>query len=914
MRWVRRAASRLAGALRLREDPAADTAAELEAHLEMEIAENIRRGLPPDEARRRAYIASGGLVQAAEQVRAQRGLPWLEAVAADLRFAIRFFSRTPATSASMVFVLALGIGATIVLFTVVNSVATMAAPGIERDESVVRIRGMMRSTEGAGQVPRLLSWNEVGDYAARKELFSEVGAYVSATEAVRLGGADAPETATRVLYTTSNYFRVLGVRLAAGAPPAAEADETRQPTVPSAVISHSLARHHFGGVEDALGKALRVNGLHVQVSGVGPPMLTGTEGRVDHAVWLPIGLYPLLRSRSPAIFASPDSSFLSAAARLRQGVTRAEATPAVAGIAARFSTVDRVDVSASAGRGVRISGGDATADVAPMLASNYAIGGRDDMIVSVGLAAVMAALILIITCVNVSTLLVGLAVSRRREISVRLSLGAPRGRLIRQLLTESVFLALCAAAAGLIATSVAIQLLGSRVAGMQLVVDWRVVTATCAVALSIGVLFGLSPALHAIRSSVNEALRDSASSIASGSSWLQRGLVVTQIAFTQALLVGMGVLILGAGPGRDGRVTSPVGDHVAIVELDSWSGTPSNEERAARVEGVVATVAALPGVSAAVPMQAGPITSQLEVHPDDRVVGVSPEGRMEAVLNAAPSGYFDIYGIPIVRGRDFDPSERVPAPGQGALLGYFQAVIIGSDLAQHLWGDADPIGRRFRVALPGSESQAPLVVVGIVDPAVAGAARVNGRIRAFVPYHPLYSGVTARTTAPAAAMLNELRRAVSAAAPQMPITRAQTVAQEESDMRRNLLIASAAAAGGGVIALLLSGFGLYAVVSFMVRQRTREIGIRIALGEVPKAVVQRFFTTGLVLSILGVLGGLPLSVAATRLLADALRLPIGTSWVLVVGIGLAIIAISAVAVWLPARRASSVPPSLALAP
>ncbi len=913
MRSIRGALARLETIFRGHQGAAEDLRAEMEAHLAMAIEENIRRGMHPDAARRHALRESGGLTQAAESVRAQRGLPWIESLAADLRYAVRHLRRTPLSTITMVLVLSLGIGTNVVLFTVLNSLATLPAPGIARDESLVRIRGTMRMKRTAGVQARLLSWPEVREYAGRADLFSGVAAHADETGVVSTGDATSTPTPVRLIYTTSNYFSILNVHPALGRAPA-EPDDTRMTTSPTAMISHALWQQRFGGARDVIGRTLRVNDTPVEIVGVAPPRFIGTDGGGGLTIWVPLAAYPLLQKRTSAAFISYDSVFLSAEARLRPGITRQAATPIVAGIAGRAlqSGNDRVATRA-AGAGV-LPGRDETgsADVVPMLASNSRVSERTDLLISGAASIGLALLVLLITCTNVSALMVGLAVARRREIGVRLSLGAPRRRLIRQLLTESVLLALIAASVGLFVTMVGIGLGGAALEDVQLVVDWRVTIATCAVAIVTGILFGLSPALHATRVSVSEVLKNSASTVAATRSRLQRALVVAQIALTQPLLVGLGVVIVTMVTDTGSGARSGAPEAIAEIELDTWAGRVSTAERAARIAAVVERVAAMPGVTAAMPMQMGTVTAPLTVHPADRIAGIAYAPAMATRLMAAPKGYFKAFAIPIVRGRDFEGREYAYSPDDAGRAPSFDAVIVGSDLARRLWGNANPLGRRLAMALSDSARAAAMVVVGVVNEAVVGPSDVNDRFRVFVPYAVMNTGVIARTAGPALPMLNAMRTVVAVEAPQMPIVRVQTMEQREAESRRSVLRASGAVAGGGLLALLLSAIGLYAVLSFAVGQRTREIGIRTALGAQRGQVVRMFFAKGLALSALGLFLGLPLSLIATRLIVTTLNWPLASSPLLGVAIGAVVLVVASVAVWIPARRASTIDPIVAL--
>ena len=912
MRSIRSTLARLGAILRGHHRADDDLRAEMDAHLEMEIDRFLRRGMTPADARRQAMIASGGLAQAAERVREQRGIPWIESTAADVRYAVRHFRRKPLSTITMLLVLSLGIGTTVVLFTLLNSLATMPAPGIARDESLVRIRGTMHVQPLSGVQPRLMSWPEVQDHAARTDLFSSVAAY--ADETATIGTGEAAPTIMRVIYATPSYFRILGLRPALGTEPAADANAVRMSAAPTAMISHAMWQQRFGGAPDLIGRTVRVNDVPIQIVGVAPSRFVGTDGGGSMVMWVPLAAYPQLQKRTTAVFLAYDSLFLSAIARLRDGVSPGTATPIVAGLA------ERAVQEANDGGATRGAATDAAvagqarggADVVPMLASNSSVGGETDLIVSGATAGGFALLVLLITCTNVSALLVGLAVARRREIGVRLSLGAPRARLIRQLLTESVLLTLIAATVGLAVTSLGIGVLGAKLEDLQLVVDWRVTIATCAVAVITGILLGVSPALHATRVSVGEVLKNTSLSVAAARSRLQRALVVVQIALTQPLLVGLGVVIATMMTGAGSPRTTAVSDRIVEIELDTWAGRVSTEERASRIAAIVGRVGAMPGVLAAMPMQMGTITAPLTVHSADRIPGIAYDPAMDASLTAAPEGYFSSFGIPIVRGREFEPAEYAHEPHDGLGPLAVDAVIVGSDLARRLWGNADPIGRRLTMAIAAASRPAPMTVVGVVDAGAAGPSDVNGQIRVYVPYASMNTGVIARTAGPALPMLSAMRQLVAAEAPQMPIYRAETMQQREARSRRDVLRAGTAAAGGGLLALLLSAIGLYAVVSLGIGQRTREIGIRTALGAQPGRVVRMFFARGLALSAIGLIVGLPLSMLVMRYIDSVLNWPLASTPLLGAAIGAVVLLVGSVAVWIPARRASTIQPTIAL--
>jgi putative ABC transport system permease protein len=839
-----------------------------------------------------------GLSPIEGRVPTQRRFPSLESIAADLRYAVRQLRRNSVSTVTMILVLSLGIGTNVVLFTVLNSIATLPAPGLARDASLVRLRGTVRPTESSEWQSRLLSWPEIEEFTRRTDLFSSVVAHADESGTVHTGGASATLLTVSVIYTTSNYFGTLEVRPAVGREPTIDPG-VQLSAPPTTIISHAMWQQQFGGARDVVGRTVRINDFPVEIVGVAPPRFLGTSGGTAMTMWVPLAAYPLLQKRTPAVFVSNDSVFLSAAARLQPGVTPSQASAVVSGIAER-SFRPGPDETGSA-------------DVVPMLASNDRIGDRRDLLLSGTAIGGFALLALLITCTNVSALMIGLAVARRREVGVRLALGAPRKRLIRQLLTESVLLALVAATVSLLVTTVGIRVLRSTFSDVQLVVDWRVTTMTVAVAIVTGIVFGLAPALHATRVTIGEVLKSSSGSVAAARSRLQRVLVVAQIAVTQPMLVGLGVVVLTIVTDAGSAGTSRVRSQIAEVELDTWAGRVSPAERASRIAAAVERVAAMPGVAVALPMQMGTMSALLSVHPADRVDGVTPARAMEAQMTAAPQGYFSALAIPIERGRDFGAAEYASAShdaAEGPLSA--GAAIIGSDLARTLWGDADPLGRRFTLGTAVAAGLPTMVVVGVVNESAAGPGELNGRIRLYVPYSSINTGVIARTTGPALPLLNAMRTVVAAEAPHMPIVRVQTMEQREVESRRSVLRASAAVAGGGILALLLSAIGLYAVVSQSVGQRTREIGIRTALGAPRGRILRMFFAEGIALSALGLLLGLPLSIFATRYIVSTLSWQLSSSPLLGIGIGAVVLVVAAVAVGIPARRASTVDPTLAL--
>jgi predicted permease len=525
----------------------------------------------------------------------------------------------------------------------------------------------------------------------------------------------------------------------------------------------------------------------------------------------------------------------------------------------------------------------------------------------------MAFLILLITCTNVSALVVGAGVSRRHEIAIRLSLGASRGRLVRQLLTESTLLALAGGALGLlfywwISTLLAVQLPKQNIAP-----DFTTIAFTIVIAAGTGILFGLSPALHATRRGTSDALKDSAGG-APARSRLQRGLVVAQIALTQPLLVGLGVtmkIVLDDSDGRPnadiaGQTISavfvpPQGVTVAARDVARLKQSVARREQSTRTDAALRRVAGLPGVLGVIP-HGGTTRMDLVVLPDDRSRVRQSSTPFETRVEMVSPEYFSLLEIPIVRGRALVATDSAA---------HDVPIVIGSDLAHELWATDDPLGKRLEESSGPREARRRHVVVGVYD-SRRGIASGSGPLIYAPIGERFFDGYLIRTAGPATATMASVQAMLRAEIPQIPVNVLETLAERDEANRAEALRVSGAAGGGGVLALLLASIGLYGVIALALAQRRREIGIRIALGARPGRVVRMLFQSGLWLSIAGLALGLPLSVLAMSIAARTAQLPDINIVVVGATIALLVIGVASFATWLPARRAASVDPMIAL--
>jgi predicted permease len=869
---------------------------EMALHLERATERLLARGMTEAEARRAARREFGNLDSIQEAARDARGARWVETTLADFGFGLRHFRRTPLTTLTMIVLLALGIGFSSGLFTLVYSLFYMPPPGIVRDDSLVRIRGGERNAAGFA-VGREFSYPEYREYASQTGLFRAVAAWTSADVVLGVGDHQESLHSGAATYVTGDYFQVLGVRpvLGVGLPTSSGGDTATPELV--GVISHVLWERHFGGTPDVIGRTLKVNDAAVTIVGVAPRRFAGARvGGSQVRVWLPLSARAWVQRSGAAALSSYDSSFLGLVARLQPGVEASRANATVAAIAAR-----------SAQQTTRPGASNAvSSDVVTLLADNYfPPSGESPSIISRAVSLSIPLLILLIMCTNVSTLLVGLALARRREIAVRLSLGAARRRIVRQLITETVLLALAAGAFGLFVIWVLVRTIGLRVPDVQLVLDWRVIAFTFGFAIATGMLFGVSPALHATRLALADVLKDSAATVVATRSRLQAGLVVAQIALTQPALLGLGLIIRNMVGDLRERPATVFSDR--ILEL-SFNTNPRygaiNQERADILQRLQARFAALPGVVAAVPLESGYGYFEVAVHAADRVTGVEYGTRLVVRTLATPPGYFSLMGIPFVRGRDFVAAEKDDRT----------AVVIGGDLARRLWGTADPIGRRLVNARTGLSEATQFVVVGVVDETRAGRSEMGGnQQRIFTPAMAVTGGMLIRTRGPAEPMVPVIRTVASSEAPELPLTSSRTLAAIETSQRSSIARAIAGAAASGFLGLFLSAIGLYAVVAFAVGQRIREIGIRTALGADRRQVVRMFLLRGLRLSLAGILTGVTLSVVVGRIIALAQNQDApGGTFTLAVAVASIVTAVALFATWIPARQAARVDPLDAL--
>lgn len=867
--------------------------AEMLDHIEQAAARYLSRGMTEGDAMHAARREFGNVAHIQEESRDSRGGRWVEQTLGDMRYAVRYFARTPLTTLTIVLTLTLAVGGNAALYSVMHGMAFNPPPGIADDPSLVVIRGSHFFERNRSI--RYFAFRELLEYGRLPELNSVAG-YYQRSGVVDFGDGAEGIGSTSVTFVTPNFFQTLQIPFVAGSGFIASRLDDYQTTELTAVVSHALASRKFGVVANAIGRSVRVDDVVVTIVGVTPPRFSGVSpAREEQAIFLPVSSLPAVARTSAAVFASLDSTKFQAVGRLADDASRKQASLAAHHVA-----------SINAGR-LRQPGDterdlkrlqSTTTDVVRLRGNwrSLKMSGED---MAGWAAALMFDLIIVLVCATtVSSLLIGSAIARRHEIGVRLSLGAARSRIVRQLLTESTLLAFAGGASGLLLFAAALRLFASRWFYTNVTPDWSVALFTAAFAMLTALVCGMSPALHATRNGLSDVLKESSLG-ATPRSKLQRTFVVAQIALAQPLLVALGTFGVMVVSELGLQTGAHLEDRLLVATVDQFAYKRLTGDYP-RLDDLIERLRGTPGVYAVTkfaganwasdgilePILSGAATATAAERFRVEQRGVSPE-------------YFEALDIPILRGRGFTLADTMQKS--------VPAVVSTKFAAKFLEG-GEAIGRRFRLGHGRSEmTDEVLTIVGVVD-----AASVSGSAHhIFVPLR--YSeSLLIRTAVPAEPMIGTIRGIIKSELPRLPVTSLQSVARMNRESENEMLQLSSAAASGGVITLLLGCVGLYAVVALAVGQRKREIGIRIALGAKPSQVVHLFFRSGLRLSLIGLAIGLPLSAAVLRVVMTQFgAIQIGMVAV-AASVGATVVAVASVATWLPARRAAGVDPVITL--
>jgi predicted permease len=748
-----------------------------------------------------------------------------------------------------------------------------------------------------------VSYPDYVDYKEQTQSFDGMAA-ITGTSEFSLSGSGEPEL-IKGEYVTENYFDVLGVGAIQGRTFSKEEGQTPVPVV---VLSEHLWRTRFDSNAAIVGRTISLNGVVFTVVGVAPKNFIGTEVSLNRELWVPLSMQPLLNPPEASRAADPlknrfqerDSHWLAAFARLKPGISRQQAG------------TDLNTVARHVAENFRGKASDETLRSVQLLLMSGGMGARDqeEALPLAGIVLAVVALVLLIACANIASLLLARAAVRRRETAIRQALGATRPRLVRQWLTESILLGVAGGSLGLLLALWANQLLLSYLqttplASLDLGLDWRVLAFTLGVSIATGIVFGLAPALQASRLDIVTALKsEDAQRAGSRRSRLRAVFVTAQVTLSVVLLVCAGLFIrslqrantIDPGFRVDRALTVPL--NLELLRYKETEGENFYRNLLARVE-------AQPGVERASLVrfaQLGFSFGQFQVFAEGGKGGPTDEGTSTG-FNVVGPNYFKTMETPLLRGRDFAETDRKGAPG---------VVVLNETLAATLWPGEDALGKRVSVSGP----EGPFLdVVGVAHDGKYGSLGEAPHPYIYQPllqsYDPKMTLIV-RTTGEPQSVAGAVREQIRALDANLPVADVKTL-RDQLDL--SLLPSRLAAwtlGGFGLLALLLAAIGIYGVVSYSVAQRTREIGVRMALGAKEKDVLRLVLGEGLLVIAVGLALGLLLAAAATRVIADLLYGVGATDPVTFVGVPLLLGLIALGASYIPARRATRVDPLVAL--
>jgi predicted permease len=818
---------------------------ELRSHLEMAVEANLSRGMSAEDARREALRSFGGVEQTKELYRDQRGLPVIETTLQDLRFGLRILRRDPGFSILAMLCLTLGIGANAAVFSWVEGILFRPYPLVTHQERLLALTGTARGEAGHTG----LSWPDFVDLRRSCTLFDSF--FVSKITGTTLSIGDRAERTIGSI-VSDNYFDAIGVRpiLGRGFEPGEDSGRNAHAV---AVISYQLWKGHFNGDPQIVGKTQRLNGVMHTIVGVAPQGFYGTFVGWGMQFWVPTSMEEVFESGGYKLEAR-DARWIEAFARLKPGVTLEQAQAETSAVAKRLED----DYPATnRGRSVKL-----------WALWQTPFNNAGTLLPTLEIMLAVVVFVLLIACANVGNLLLVRSFARRHEMTVRLAIGAGRGRIVKQLFTEALILSAFGAAGGLLVAHWcrhALILLFPARAGVAMhlpgEIDWRVLLLSAGVCLLATLLLGLVPAMQTSKIDLAGALKaDSAGVVGSrGRAWVRSGLVVVQVSLSFVLLVGAGLLIQSLQKIRTSNPGFSTHD-VLFTAVDLVSAGYAAQRAENFQDQLLDRVKALPGVESAAFARMTPLSYGSFSSTPIAVDGfeVPPEERPTVEYNEVGPDYFATMGIPLVSGREFTRADDE----RGALV-----AIVNATMAAQYWRGRNPIGERVQVRDQWMQ------VVGVAKDSKYRGVRETAKPFFYVPRRQNFSvGAALFIRTPlnpetvAVALAREVHALDASLSPYELIT-----LQEQLDRSTSPQLVAVTLVGVlGGLALLLAVIGLYGVMAYAVSQSTRELGLRMALGAGASNLVQLVLSRGLALMAGGVLLGAAVAVASTRLMGNLL--------------------------------------------
>jgi predicted permease len=865
------------------------------------------------EAERQARAEMGSVTARKENCRQAWGTRWFDELRGDLRYAVRMLRKSPGFTAIAVGSLALGIGANTVIFTLAKHVLmdrlNVAQPEQLRllwnADTGKRLAhstwGFNTDAPGGGTMTSSFSYPVYEQLRRENRVFQDLFAFKPFSDLTAVADGQADKVTAEMV--TGNYYRVLGVRPQLGRP-IEDADDGAPGSGPVVTISDSYWARRFGRSPAVIGKTIRLNQTAMTVVGVNPAGFTGAYStQIAPDLFLPFSMQPVVY---PVFNRSPLTD-----AKLWWVLVMGRVKPGVA------------DQTAQAALGVTLN----AAVRATMGLGNGAVplrmlvldGSRGQNELAEGLTkpiyvlTALAALVLLLACVNLANLLLARASGRQREMSVRLALGAGRGRVLRQMLTESLLLALLGGAGGvalgyLCRNAIPKMMTASWEAPrMNSSFDWQIVGFAAGISILTGLLFGVIPAWRATRTEVRGGLKDSAQAATHRRrNWTGKALVTAQVMLSMLLLVGAGLFLrtlsslsrvqLGFNP-----------DHVLLFDIEQPMAQYPPPKDIALHRALEERLAAVPGVESLGVSRGALIGGNVSLYPFIRADKPDSQKKDQATMeNTVSAEFFRTMQIPIVAGRGFDASDTETSA---------KTAVVNEKLAKEYFPGENPVGKFFLAGT--SAKDVPIQIVGICGDTKYDSLRKDMAPTFFMPYRQmtnLQGGVTyeVRTRMDEESMVPSLRAAVKQVDPNLPLLDIRTQNQQIAVNARMQRIFAELTGGFGGLALVLACIGIYGIMAYSVAQRTQEIGIRLALGAIPGQVLGMVLREAARLSVVGVALGGAAALVLSRLVKSMLYgVAPNDPWTLA-GAAVVLLAVALGAGWLPARRAAGVQPMEAL--
>ncbi|MDX2041423.1 MAG: ABC transporter permease [Acidobacteriota bacterium] len=811
----------------------------------------------------------------------------METLLQDLRFAFRRLIKSPGFAVVAILSLALGIGANTAIFSLVNMILFRPLP-VPEAERLVAINASGKDGEMSAH-----SYLNYVDFRDRNQVLSGLLGYRFAPMSLSVNGNNEKVWGYQV---SGNYFDVIGMKPAVGRTFLPEEDKTRL-SHPVAVISYSLWQKRFGGNAGIVDSEILINGKKFKVVGVTPAGFKGTEVIYAPEVYVPFAMQRWIEPESDWLDGRGNQNMFMVG-RLKSGVSAKQAEASLNLVAAQLA---REFPNENEGLKITLT---PPGFVLPQI--------RNGMLgVSAALMGLVA-LVLLIACTNLANLLLARATERSKEIAIRLSIGASRARIIRQLLTESVLLAVVGGLAGILLAGWIIDvLIGLKPPAdipitLELHVDWRVLVFSMIVSVITGVLFGLVPAMQATKPDLVSALKDVVSQSGVRRSWLRSSLVVAQIAVSLLLLVAAGLTMralqqlktMNPGFNPENSLTMSFD-----LSLQGYQTEPGNQLRRQMLD----RIQSLPGVQSVSLTDFMPLSMNfnstailIEGQPVER--GVNAPNAMNASVGLK---YFEAMGIPILAGRDLTQLDQD---------GKTRSVVVNETFARKFFPGANPnesaLGKRFRTRPEGQ----PWEIAGVAKDGKYWNIGEDQRAFAWFPLGSqlAFNSMVVRTTVKPETVMSSIVSEIHNLEPNLPVTGVKTMSEH---MNLSLFPARAVAsllAAFGLLALALAAIGIYGVMSYSVTQRTREVGIRMALGAQRSDVLRMILRQGMKLAGIGMAIGLLAAFVLSRLLANLLYGVSSTDAVAFIGVSLLLGIVVALACFIPASRAAKVDPMIAL--